>query len=237
MWSTERAARHGAGTALLAVSALALAAGCTRRMDMYDQPRFETYEASDIFPDGRASRDFPAGTVARGTLHDDPFFYKGMEDTALARDYPMPVTREVLLRGQERYAIYCTPCHDPGGHGRGMVVRRGFKQPTSLHIDRLREARPGYWFDVITNGFGQMAGYAAQIPPQDRWAIAAYGRALQLSQHAQLAALPADERARAEQAIRDAATKPASEAGHGGAEGGHGGSESQAPSHTPSGGH
>lgn len=231
MSSIERDARRWTRAAALVATAVVLATGCTRRMDMYDQPRYETYEASTIFPDGRSSRDYPAGTVARGQLRADDFFYKGMEDTAFARNFPMPVTREVLQRGRERYAIFCTPCHDPGGHGRGMVVRRGFKQPTSYHIERLREAVPGYFFDVITNGFGQMSGYASQVPPADRWAIAAYIRALQLSQHAPLADLPADERARALQAIRDGATPPAPGTQDGGGHGGSGAAESHSGGH------
>jgi hypothetical protein len=211
MWSTEHA-RNRAG--LVALAACVAAVGCSRRHDMYDQPRYEVYEASSLFADGRASREFPAGTVARGGLRADDFYYKGMEDTAFARHFPMPVTREVLRRGQERYAIFCTPCHDPGGHGRGMVVRRGFKQPPSFHIERLRGSAPGYFFDVVTNGFGQMSGYAAQIPVADRWAIAAYLRALQLSQYATLADLPHDERTRAEQAIHEAG-HPQAPAEHG----------------------
>lgn len=227
------ARRPSARLCALAGIAVLFAAGCSRRVDMYDQPRYETYEANSQFADGRASRDFPGGTVARGHLREDDHYFKGMEDTAFARAFPMPVTREVLLRGQQRYAIYCTPCHDPGGHGRGMVVRRGLKQPTSFHIDRLREAAPGYWYDVITNGFGQMSGYASQVPVADRWAIAAYVRALQLSQHARLVDLPADERQRAEQAIRDGHT-PAAPGGHGGTSAGdtgHGGSDPHSGGH------
>lgn len=226
MSNTDRRRRIAALAAL--GLAVAVAAGCSRRMDMYDQPRYEVYEASGQYPDGRASREFPAGTVARGQLRDDNLYYKGMEDTAFARTFPMPVTREVLLRGQERYAIFCTPCHDSGGHGKGMVVRRGFKQPTSLHIERLLAAAPGYYFDVITNGFGQMSGYASQVPVDDRWAIAAYVRALQLSQNARLADLPADERARAMQAIHDGG-QPAPGAAPGGD--GHGASEPDGGGH------
>jgi hypothetical protein len=221
MFNTERQRR------LVALAVLAMTttmtAACSRRMDMYDQPRYEVYEASAQYADGRASREFPAGTVARGQLRDDDHFYKGMEDTAFARTYPMPVTREVLRRGQERFTIFCTPCHDAGGHGKGMVVRRGFKQPTSLHIERLQLAAPGYFFDVMTNGFGQMPSYAAQVPVADRWAIAAYVRALQLSQNARLADLPADERLRFEAALRQGG-RPAPGTGgdtHGG--GAHGG--------------
>src|SRR5262245_56468255 len=201
MSSTEgrRGGRRRVAVAVVAV--LAGAVGCIR-LDMYDQPRYEPLEASPFFDNGRSSRELPKGTVARGTLHEDAFYYRGMEDTAFARHYPMPVTRDVLKRGQQRFNIYCTPCHDPTGHGHGMVVRRGFKQPTDYHIDRLRQAPPGYFFDVITNGYGQMNGYAAQVSIPDRWAIVAYIRALQLSQGAKLADLPAGERAQAEEELR-----------------------------------
>src|SRR4029079_9617096 len=115
--------------------------------------------------------------------------------TGLARDgkpvadFPLPVTREVLLRGEQRYDIFCSPCHDRAGTGRGMVVRRGYKQPPSYHIDRLRTAPVGYLYNVITEGCGVSPSYASQIPPEDRWAIVAYVRALQLSQNARLADL------------------------------------------------
>src|SRR5262245_5467249 len=209
MWSTERrshVARHAAWLAALALAALAPA--CFRQ-DMYNQPKYKSLRSSDFFTDGRASRDFPKGTVARGFLREDDFFYRGKQDTAFAKDFPMPVTRAVLDRGHERYNIYCTPCHDWAGSGRGMVVRRGFKQPPSFHIDRLRDAAPGYFFDVMTNGFSTMSSYASQIPPEDRWAIAAYIRALQLSQQVKLSDLPAEERQRAQEALRQAAAAPA----------------------------
>lgn len=203
--------------ALLGV--VAATAGCIR-LDMYNQPKFKPLRQTAFYADGRSSRDFPKGTVARGFLREDKFFYRGMEDTAFARNFPMPVTREVLLRGQERFNIYCTPCHDWAGTGRGMVVRRGFKQPPSYHSDRLREAAPGYFFDVITNGFATMSGYAAQVPPEDRWAIVAYIRALQLSQNAKLADLPAEDRLRIETALRATAAAPAT-GGAGHESGGH----------------
>jgi hypothetical protein len=111
---------------------------------------------------------------------------------------PFPVTRSLLERGQERYTIFCVPCHDSAGNGQGIIVQRGFRQPPSLHQERLREAPIGHFFAVMTNGFGAMADYATQIPPRDRWAVAAYIRALQLSQHATLADVPADVRQRLE---------------------------------------
>lgn len=193
-------------------------AGCSVRLDMYDQPRYESNEASDFFADGKSAQAPPAGTVARGFLRDDRHLYTGMvDDTTMAATFPVSVTREFLERGRERYTIFCTPCHDAVGHGRGMVVRRGFKQPPTFHADRLRDAPAGYLFDVMTNGFGVMSSYASQVPVEDRWAIAAYIRALQLSQHVELAALPESDRRRIEQAIRDAgaagaAAPPESEA-------------------------
>jgi hypothetical protein len=196
-----------------ALAALATA-GCSVRMDMYDQPKYKPLDGSTFFADGRASRDFPKNTVARGLLHDDEVFYKGREAGGFATHFPMPVTRELLMRGQQRYNIYCTPCHDWAGTGRGMVVRRGFKQPPSFHADRLREVAPGYLFDVITNGYGTMSGYGAHVPAEDRWAIVSYIRALQLSQNARLAELPADERQHAEQALRQAASPQGTAAPH-----------------------
>lgn len=217
MSSTERRAAAAGTWRVAALAAVLFLGGCIR-LDMYNQPKLKPLRQNAFFADGRASRDFPKGTIARGFLREDKFFYKGMEDTAFAKDFPMPVTRELLLRGQGRFNIYCTPCHDYAGTGHGMVVRRGFKQPPSYHIDRLREAPPGYFFDVITNGFATMSGYAAQVPPEDRWAIVAYIRALQLSQNAKLAELPAEERSRVEEGLRQAAAAAApgqgAEAGH-----------------------
>lgn len=171
-----------------------VAAGC--RQDMHDQPRVKPLGASDFFADGQGARPLPEGTVARGDLREDKDFWTGYtpEGDLLAAP-PMPVTRELLVRGRERFDIFCAPCHGATGDGRGMVVRRGYKQPSSYHVDRLRLAPLGYYFDVMTNGFGVMPSYAAQVPPADRWAIAAYIRALQLSQHFDAAALTAEERA------------------------------------------
>ena len=164
------------------------------RQDMHDQPRYEPLEKSTFFADQRASRPAVEGTVARGQLHLDQHLYAGKIDGALATTFPMPVTKAVLLRGQERFNIFCAPCHSRVGDGRGMIVQRGFRQPESFHIPRLREAPPGYFFDVITNGFGAMYSYASRVPVEDRWAIAAFIRALQLSQNAALEDVPAEER-------------------------------------------
>jgi mono/diheme cytochrome c family protein len=170
-----------------------LAAGC--RQDMHDQPKYQPLEYSSFFEDGRASRQLPPGVVARGHLEADTAFYKGTVGGALVDEFPFPVTREVLERGRERYDIYCSPCHDRTGSGRGMIVQRGFRQPPPLYDARLRDVPAGYLFQVITNGFASMPSYAPQISARDRWAIVGYVRALQLSQHATLDDVPSDRRA------------------------------------------
>jgi hypothetical protein len=166
---------------------------------MRDQPRVDPLEASDFYDDGLASRPPVPGAVPRGRLDDNLHFTTGRIGTHLADTLPIPLTRELIERGQGRFNIFCAPCHGRVGDGQGMVVRRGFKQPPSFHVDRLRDAPTGYFFDVMTNGFGTMPSYAAQIPPSDRWAIAAYVRALQLSQNATIDAVPGDRRRELEQ--------------------------------------
>jgi mono/diheme cytochrome c family protein len=179
----------------LAVLAASLLAGC--RQDMHDNPRLETYERSDVFADGLASRPLEEGTVARGQLRADDELETGKVGTAFAATFPAPVTVQSIQRGRDRFQIYCTPCHGQLGRGDGMVVRRGFRQPTSFHDERLRQQVPGYFYDVITNGFGVMPDYRAQVPSvEDRWAIVAYVKALQLSQNATLADVPEAERAK-----------------------------------------
>ena len=185
--------------ALGMVGLLAAAVGC--RQEMYDQPKYRPLEKSDFFADKRASRPLVEGTVARGALDGAaaplaPAGAPGAADAVTA--LPMPLTRELLSRGRERYEIFCTPCHDRTGGGQGMVVRRGYRPPPSLHVDRLRDAPVGHFYDVMTRGLGAMSDYAQQIPPEDRWAIAAYVKALQLSQHAPAGELPAEDRARLE---------------------------------------
>jgi hypothetical protein len=165
---------------------------------MHDQPRYEPFEASAFFADGRSMRPLVSDTVARGQLQPDAHVSTGMVEDQESDMLPFPVTRSLLERGQERYTIFCVPCHDSTGTGQGIVVQRGFRQPPSLHQERLREAPIGHFFAVMTNGFGAMADYATQIPPRDRWAVAAYIRALQLSRHATLADVPADVRQRLE---------------------------------------
>ncbi len=178
---------------LLAAAALVLS-GCTT--EMKDQHKIEAYEKSDFYADGMASRAPVEGTVARGHLNDDEHLYKGTIGGTVADSYPFAVTEAVLKRGRERYEIFCSVCHGHTGAGNGMVVQRGFKEPPSFHIERLRNSPAGYFFQVMTNGFGTMYDYAAQIEPADRWAIAAYVRALQLSQNAKIDQVPAAERAK-----------------------------------------
>lgn len=194
------------------------------RQDMHDQPRYKPLRQSSFFDDDRSARPLVEGTVARGQLREDVLFYTGRTDRAqqatpaggatgaiqpgapagaatpvpsmqgFATVFPFPVTPEIVNRGEERFNIYCSVCHDRTGSGLGMVVRRGYRRPPSLHIDRLRQAPVGYLFDVITSGFGAMPDYSAQIAPRDRWAIVAYIRALQLSQQATLADVPEQDR-------------------------------------------
>jgi len=193
---------------LLAVAALLIVAGC--RQDMHDAPRYEAFEASASFPDGRSSRTPPAGTVARGWLRDDEALYTGKIAGQPVDQFPFPIGREELLRGQARFNIYCTPCHGRLGDGNGMVVQRGLRQAASYHQDRLRQEKVGYFFDVITNGFGAMQGYAEQTPVRDRWLIVAYVRTLQLSQHASINDVPADRRGALDEKPASAeAAKPA----------------------------
>ncbi len=181
------------------------ASGCGVRFDMQDQPRYKAYKESKFFNDKRASRNAPDGTVARGQLHENKALYTGKIDNpdtnAVAEtttdasgntlvssfpnavdEFPMPVTKELIDRGENRFNIYCAVCHGPMGNGDGMVVRRGFPKPPTYHDDRLRNAPVGHFFDVATNGWGRMSGYGAVISAPDRWAIVAYIRALQISQ-------------------------------------------------------
>jgi len=161
---------------------------------MADQPRYKPLQQSTFFGDDRSARPLEPGTVAQGRLKADERFYTGKSGGALITSLPVPLTKELLARGQERFNIFCSPCHDRTGSGNGMVVQRGYLRPPSYHIDRLRQAPIGHFFDVMTNGFGAMLDYAAQIPPADRWAIATYIRALQSSQNATLADVPPEAR-------------------------------------------
>ena len=173
---------------VIGLAATCLAAGC--RQDMRDQSRYEPLEASSFFSDGLASRQLIEHTVARGHLRIDKHLYEGKVNGEAAEDLPMPLTKALLDRGQQRFQIYCTPCHDSVGTGNGMVVQRGYTKPRSFHDLELRSKPAGYYFDVMTRGFGAMPDYASQVKVEDRWAIVAYIRALQLSQGAEFSALP-----------------------------------------------
>jgi mono/diheme cytochrome c family protein len=179
--------RSDAAALILALAAASV--GC--RQDMHDQPKYIPLRPSTFFADGRSARPLVDGTVARGHLNEDAAFYTGKgPDGKPIGAFPFPITREIVTRGQERFNIYCAPCHGRLGNGDGMIVRRGFRQPPSYHVERLRSAPNGYFYDVISKGFGAMSDYAAQIEPADRWAIVAYVRALQLSQNAAVADVP-----------------------------------------------
>lgn len=176
--------------AALTLATIALV-GC--RQDMHDQPKYKPLRESDFYADKRSARPIVTGTVARGQLNDDSYYYTGKVGNAYATEFPFPVTEQVLKRGQERFNIYCSPCHSEIGDGNGMIVARGFKKPPSYHTERLRTAPVGHFFDVITNGFGAMGDYSQQISVQDRWAIVAYIRALQFSQNATRADVPSGQ--------------------------------------------
>ena len=180
-----------AKTALL-IAVAVFAAGC--RQDMHNQPKYRPLRSSTFFADGSSARPLIEGTVARGTLRDDEVFFTGKSAKVPVAEMPFPVDQQVLDRGQERFDIFCSPCHDRIGTGRGMVVQRGYPAPPSLHLDRLRDAPIGHFFDIMTNGLNTMPDYREQISPRDRWAIAAYIRALQLSQRAAEADVPESER-------------------------------------------
>ncbi len=200
------------GVAALALVALA-GAGC--RQGMYNQTKKRPLAQSEFFADGLASRVPPAGTVARGWLREDRALNTGLgPDGKFLSELPAAVTfdRALLVRGRERFDVYCSPCHGRQGNGLGMIVQRGFKQPTSFHVDRLRGQPIGYFFDVMTNGFGQMSSYASQVPVADRWAIAAWVRTLQFSRNAPVAELTDADRAALETAGAAPPAAPAPEA-------------------------
>jgi mono/diheme cytochrome c family protein len=187
--------------AACAAAFLIFGGGCEYlRQDMANQPKNKPLSPSEFFGDGRSERAPVENTVARGSIADDELFVP-KESNA----FPLPVNRDLLERGEERYKIFCSPCHGLQGDGKGMVAMRGMKAPPSYHQDRLRQAPNGYFYDNITNGFGQMLGYSAQIPPRDRWAIVAYIRALQLSRNAKAADLPAELREKLNQSEAPAA--------------------------------
>lgn len=199
-----RDARYRLAPLLALAAAGLLSAGC--RQGMANQPKAKPLAESRFYDDGLASRVPPAGTVARGFLREDRALYAGVgADGKFVTELPVPLTKELLLRGRERYDVFCSPCHARQGNGQGMIVQRGFKQPSSFHVDRLRQQPIGYFYDVMTNGFNQMSSYASQVPVEDRWAIAAYVRALQLSRN-----VPASELSPADlEALEKSAAPPA----------------------------
>lgn len=201
--------RRNALTLLVVTLGVVLAA-C--RQDMHNGPRYRPLQSTTFFANGSSSRMVVANTVARGQLNEDRHLYEGVVDGRPAETFPMPVTADVMARGHERFDVFCSPCHGMTGVGNGMIVQRGFRQPPSFHDERLRNAPVGYYFDVITHGFGMMQDYAAQVPVADRWAIAAYIRALQTSRSATVADVPADRRADLDRPAGAAAEAPAGEA-------------------------
>jgi len=188
-----RAKFERAISGLALIAAIAFWSGC--RLDMHVQPRQNPLSPSDFYPDKRSARPLVEGTVARGQLHADTYFYTGKIGDNPGDVMPFPVTREVLERGRERFDIYCAPCHSRVGDGNGFIPSRGFtRMPPSYHIPRLQKAPLGYFFDVMTNGFGIMPDYASQLSPEDRWKVVAYIRALQLSQSATMKEVPAGQK-------------------------------------------
>ena len=188
LWRRPFRTAHAVVFLLLAV----LAAAC--RQDMHNAPRVDPYEETDAFADGRGMRPLVEGTVARGHLNDDELMFTGKVDGQFVDQFPFQVTHQVFERGHERFNIYCSPCHGRTAMGNGMIVQRGLRPPPSFHDDKIRNQPVGYYFDVITNGFGAMQDYRAQVDVKDRWAIISYIRALQYSQRATLADVPEDKR-------------------------------------------
>lgn len=174
------------------LACLPLTAGCNRD-DMHTRSQVKPYEPTQVFADQSTARPLAAGVVARGHANLDSHLYDGVTDGKPADTFPFPITREIIERGQQRFNIYCAVCHSQVGDGRGMIVQRGFTQPPSFHIDRLRAAPPGHVFQVMTSGWGAMYSYADRVSVHDRWAIAAYIRALQFSQRARLSDLPLED--------------------------------------------
>ena len=183
---------------------------------MHDQPKYRPYAQSSLFTNGSSARPLVANTIARGWLRDDPMMYQGKvskaADAGFVTTLPMPVTKALLERGHERFNIYCSPCHDMLGRGNGMIVQRGYKQPPSYHTDKMRQQPVGYFFDVISKGFGVMPSYANRVPVDDRWAIVAYIRVLQFSQDATEEDVPVSERTKLDEPVQAArAVSPAGE--------------------------
>jgi mono/diheme cytochrome c family protein len=195
---------------LIAASALLLTVAACRQ-DMHDQPKYRGLRGSDFFVDGQGARPLVANTVARGHLNDDTLLVTGKDGQNDTTVFPFPVTDQVMARGRERFDIYCAPCHGRTGLGDGMIVRRGYRRPPPYNDERLRNAPVGHFYDVITNGFGAMPDYQTQIPVNDRWAIVAYVKALQLSSYAPLADVPAADRSKLDENRTAAAGSPPAE--------------------------
>ena len=181
---------------LLCSSFLLPLVGC--RQDMHDQPKYKPLSVSTFFADGRSARPIPEGTIAVTDLDETDTLHSGNANGAFADSIPLPVTETLLRRGQERYDIFCSPCHDRMGTGQGMVAMRGFKIPADLNSDRVRQSPPGYLFQVISNGYQAMPDYKDQVGVEDRWAIVAYLRALELSRHSTISDVPPQYRAQLE---------------------------------------
>ncbi len=197
--------------ALCALAGAGLLAGC--RQDMHDQPKFFPQRGTSFYADGRSVRPQVENTVARGQLHEDTYFYTGMVNNQEGDALPFPATMQVLAKGQERYNVYCTPCHSRVGNGAGMIVQRGYAPPASFHSPYLKSRPLGHYFNVMTNGYGAMPDYSAQLTPADRWAVAAYIRALQLSQGATAADVPSSEHVQPLASIAEGEGLPANFAG------------------------
>lgn len=193
----------------IATVAVALLAGC--HTDMWHQPKLKAQSASTFFADGKGDRSLVANTVPVGYLRDNEALYTGKVANKPVAQLPLPLTRELLQRGQERYNAFCSPCHGKVGDGQGMIAQRGLalrRPPATFHTDRLRGMPVGYFYDVITNGFGVMYSYASRIPPEDRWAIAAYVRALQLSQYAKTSELTPEDLRKLQENTTSTESKP-----------------------------
>ncbi|MDE3105518.1 MAG: cytochrome c [Acidobacteriota bacterium] len=181
--------------------------GC--RQDMHNQPKFYPQRGTSFYADGRSVRPQVENTVARNQLHEDSYFYTGLINGKEGDALPFPVTMDVLRRGQERYNVYCTPCHSRVGNGAGMIVERGYAPAGNFHTARLQAAPLGHFFNVISNGYGAMPDYSAQLTPADRWAVVAYIKALQLSQKATQADVAAGSHVQPLSSIAEAQGLPA----------------------------
>lgn len=207
---------------VLALALVVCATATACRQDMHDAAKYEPLEKSAFFKDHRASRQLMPGTVARGKLKEDTLLFTGRDASGLSETFPFPVTEGVIARGQERFNIYCSPCHSRVGDGNGMIAQRGYKHPPTFHDDRMRAMAAGYFVNVITNGFATMPSYALQVGSEDRWAIAAYIKALQLSKHVSASDLSSEERVKVEKGETEVGSEAGPGSGHAPA---HGGSE------------